>query len=153
MAYATKEAAQQWLQRSKYQIVDLDDELDEMATNTVLPALARRYDISTWVDTSTTPSLVVNLINMLYASYWMRRNTSEDDGAATYCDWLEKRVDALLKGFVSGNLDIPGVPVDESSADVGVPAFWPTNDATQLWFEDPLAEGAAARAFDMQKQF
>lgn len=153
MAYATLQAAQQWLAQTKYQIKGLDAELDTLASNAVLPALARRYDISTWDDTASTPSLVLNLINMLYASYWMRRNTSEDDGAATYCDWLEKRVDTLLKSFVSGMLDIPGVPVDESSADVGVPEFWPTDAATELWFTDPLADGAAARAFDMQKQF
>jgi hypothetical protein len=153
VAYATQQAAQQWLQRTKYQVVDIDDEIDDLAANAVITALTRRYDTTTWVDTASTPPLAVNLINMLYASYWLRRSTSEDDGAATYCDWLDKRADAMIKGLTSGNLDLPGVDPDEDSADVGVPEFWPTQAATDLWFEDPTAEGAAARAFDMQKQF
>lgn len=153
MSYATQNSAQQWLNRTKYTITGIDEELDQVAADTVITLLARRYDTTLWVDTGSTPDMAVNLINMLYAAYWLRRNTSEDDGAATYSDWLEGRVNGLLAGLSTGLINIPGADPSSSTADVGVPVFWPTQDATDLYFQDPQAEGAAARAFDMQKVF
>lgn len=155
MSYVTIAAAQQWLQHSKYNLPDGDPdaELEKLAVDTAFTLLARRYDTTTWINSGTTPPFVLTLVTMLYASYALRRATSEDDGAATYCDWLENRVLKLLQGLATGLIDIPGTDPDESAADVGVPEFWPTDESTGLWFQDPHAEGASARFFDMQKVF
>jgi hypothetical protein len=153
MAYVTEAQVQQWLQATKYNITSLDDELVAHARDVAFSLVSRRYDTSTWVDDATTAEMVLNLMTMLVASYTLRRVIGEDDGGHDYPDWLESRATTLLEQLSTGTISIPGVPTDGNSPEGGVPTFWPTEQATDLWFEDPHAEGAAARAFDMQQIF
>lgn len=153
MAYVTEESVQQWLENTKYNIPGVDDELVETAVDVSFALLARRYDTTVWTDSSTTPRLVLKLLNMLVASYTLRRSVSEDDGQANYADWLEKRALSLLEGLAGGQLEIPGVDPDPGATATEGLEFWPTQDATDLWFEEGDVEGAAAQAFNMQQVF
>lgn len=153
MAYVTQAEVQQWLQQSKYNITGLDSELEAHAVDVAFSLLSRRYDVSPWTDSTTTPGLVLNLITMLVASYALRRAIGEDEGLHDYPDWLESRATSLLEGLADGLLEIPGTDPDPSSAEEGAPAFWPTQAATDLWFDDPTADGGAALAFTMEQIF
>lgn len=153
MAYTTTQKVQQWCQASKYTVDTIPDEFVEEAVDTCFSRLGRRYDTTPWLNEATTPSLVLNLITMLVASYVLRKAFAEDEGAHEYPDWLEGRVLTMLEGISDGLLEIPGTDPDPESAVEGVPAFFPTDDATDLWFDDPTAEGGAARAFTMEQIF
>ena len=142
MAYLELEAVQAWLNQSKYgiSINDLDPQLEKTAFDTVSTPLSSRYDTSTWVDGTTTPDLVLNMMAMLVASYILRKAISEDDGEHDYPDWLERRVLQMVEAIVGKQLDIPGVDPDPNDALNLVPDFFPTDASTQFWKDDPLAE-------------
>jgi hypothetical protein len=153
MAYVTEASVQKWLENHKYNIAGIDDELVETAIDVAFSLLTRRYDTTTWIDSSSTPRIVLKILNMLVASYTLRRSISADDGVANYADWLEKRALELLAGLAGGQLEIPGVDPDPGATATEGLEFWPTQDATDLWFEEGDVEGAAALAFTMQKEF
>jgi|SRR5687768_408978 len=153
MAYVTEKSVQSWLENTKYNLSGLDSEHVETAIDVAFSLLTRRYDTTVWTDDSTTPRLVLKLLNMLVASYTLRRSIMEDDGTANYADWLEKRALSLLEGLAGGQLEIPGVDPDPGATSTEGLEFWPTQDATDLWFEEGDVEGAAALAFTMQKTF
>jgi hypothetical protein len=155
VSYVTLSQVQAWLQINKYdlQVSDVDAEQEQLAADVVLSALTVRYDTDTWVDSSTTPGMVLRMIAMLTASYTLRKAISEDDGIALYADWLERRVQMLIDGIVSGAIDIPGVDPDPNAPASSSIGFFPTDAATQLWEDDPTAEGGAARWFNYQMVF
>lgn len=155
MAHVTVAQVQQWLNSSKYplNLASLPTEQEHGAAEGVFAALEQRYDTSTWVDEATTPSLVRHIIAMLCASSLLRIAISEDDGIAKYCDWLDKRAQTLVDGLVSGALVLVDAPTDPEAPAAASISFWPTQAATDIWEDDPYADGGAARAFDMQKVF
>ena len=155
MAYLALEQVQGWLNTYKYDIsVDEVDAVHEgTAVDSVLPVLEQRYDTSTWTDGATTPPMVVRIIAMLVASFTLRKAISEDDGGASYCNWLERRAQSLIDGLVSGLIDLPGVEPDPTAPAAGSVGFFPTDQSTDLWRDDPHAEGGTALYFDMQRTF
>jgi hypothetical protein len=154
VAYLDTAQVQAWLNEYKYTLVgDPDPQLVQTAVDIVLGRVAYRYDTSTWVDDATTPNLALDIMAMLVAAYTLRRAVSEDDGIATYSNWLERRADKLLDDIVNGTLDLPGVPIDDTAPAALGPAFYPDDASTGLWEDDHNAEGGAARWFTMQQVF
>lgn len=155
MAYLTIEQVQDWLSQSKYPIVteDLTSQLELTAADVVRSGLSPRYDTSTWVNAASTPAFVINLMAMLVASYILRRAIGEDDGEHDYPDWLEGRVLAMIDAVINKQVDIPGVTPDPTAGAEMLPSFFPTDASTNLWKDDPLADGASALAFTMEMRF
>jgi hypothetical protein len=155
VAYVNLAQVQSWLQQDKYDLLPdgIAAEQEGLAANRILATLEQRYNTSTWTDSTNTPAMVSQMIAMLVASYTLRKAVSQDDGIATYADWLEGRVDALLAGLVDGSIDLPGIEPDPNSPGGASVGFFPTEAATHLWMEDPHAEGGAARWFTMQQVF
>jgi hypothetical protein len=155
VAYVTLAQVQSWLQEDKYDVLPsgYSAEQESLAADKILATLEARYATSTWTNSTNTPGMVVRMIAMLVASYTLRKAVSQDDGIASYADWLESRVDLLLAGLISGEIDLPGVDPDPNSPGGASVGFFPTEVATQLWLEDPTAEGGAARWFTMQQVF
>lgn len=153
MAYLQLEQVQGWLNAYKYDVsVDsIDPEQEAAAADQVIPILEQRYDTSLWVDGASTPPMVLRIIAMLVASFTLRKAISEDDGQANYCSWLERRVQKLLEGLVSGLIDLPGVEEDPNAPLSSSIVFFPTDESTELWRDDPYDEGGSALVFDMQK--
>jgi hypothetical protein len=149
------EQVQGWLNIHKYDVgVDQLDPVQEgLAANFVLSALEQRYDTSTWVDEVTTPPMIVQIISMLVASYTLRKAVSEDDGVANYAGWLENRAKVLVEGLINGGLDLPGVDPDPTAPASSSVGFFPTQEATDLWEDDPHDPEGAARHFDSQMVF
>lgn len=160
MAYVTIEKVQGWLQTTKYDVsVDhVDPTQEATAADTVIPILEQRYNTSTWADDATTPPMVIRIIAMLVASFVLRKAVSQDDGIASYCDWLESRANALVEGIVTGAIDLPGVDPDPDSPLGGSTEFYPDQTATDLWESDTggnpfLTSDGAPRYFEYGKVF
>jgi len=155
VAYVTKAQVQSWLQIDKYDLLPdgVNVEQEQLAADKILATLEQRYDTSTWTNSTNTPGMVLRMIAMLVASFTLRKAISEDDGEAVYPGWLEDRVYHLLEGLVTGALDLPGVDPDPNAPAAASIKFFPTDEATQLWKDDPHAEGGAARWFTSQMVF
>ena len=95
---------------------------ESTAADIVLGGVASRYDTTTWVDEATTPSLVLNLISALYASYTYNTTYSENYGDSDYGRQLWSMVDRLLGNIQSGEIDLPITIIDLST-----PGFYPTD--------------------------
>lgn len=153
MSYLDVKKVQAWLQASKYKITTVDPELETAAKDYLFGEFAQRYDTSSWTDETNTPSLVLSTMAMLVASYHLRRAVSQDDGLASYADWLEGRVSKVCESIVSGSTVLPGVTPDADSSLGGGPLFYPTDLSTELYTTDPLNEDSSIRSFTMGMEF
>ena len=159
MSYLVTTDVQPWLNQTKFNVTSVDPTHEQTAVNTVFGKISQRYDTSTWIDSATTPTLILNLLSMWVASVYLRRAASEEDGLTTYADWLEMRADAICDKIVEGAIDIPGVEEDPLTSLGGSSVFFPTDAATQIWEDShefdgsSFAEGAAPRAFTMDQRF
>jgi hypothetical protein len=160
MSYVTLAQVQSWLQQDKYDIqldgILVDQEL--LAADKIIATLEQRYNTAGWTDNTNTPGMVLRMIAMLVASFILRKAISQDDGIATYCDWLESRVDALLAGLIDGSIDLPGVDPDPDAPLSGSIVFYPTDEATQQWEDDTggnpfITSDGAARWFSTGQVF
>jgi len=144
MAYLEANDVQAWLEQTKLTVHEpLDAAMESLHSQRVLGVLATRYDVTLWTDGASTPALVVQLIAMLYAASFYRRQYSEDLGNdPAWPVWLEKTAGDTLALIQSGGINIIDVIVE---VDTGLqqPAFYP-ND---------LADETDPRSFTMSVTF
>lgn len=129
-----KDHVQPWLESTKLTL-EPDDILDEepIASELVRSKLSSRLDVSTWVDVSTTPTLVKQMIGMLVAAWRYNKHYSESDEDAgnPYANKLERMVlgtppdfeDGLIYDILNGTIDL--LDVTEDLTETGTIAFYP----------------------------
>jgi len=93
----------------------------------VLARIGTTYDTVTWVDPASTPQTVRTIISMMFVSWVIDRQYSEDEDLNAFAARLSIQVELLLNGIISGEIELPGVPNTTGS---GQPSFWP-NDTTE----------------------
>jgi len=120
--YLTPERVQQWLEKTSAPVTDIDVMRESTARDVIFGMLVSRYDTTLWVDEDTTPSLVLNLMSALYASYTYNAVYSENYGDSDYGRQLWSMVDKLLGNIQSGEVDLPVLETG-----LGQPAFYPTD--------------------------
>jgi len=135
MARITVHQAQAWSEKTKLPITDLDTDLLTQVENQVLGMLAGGFDTSTWLDSSTTPPIVQQILSMLYVSWFYNRQYSEDqEHVNVYATLLRAEAESLIQGLLDGSITMPGQPESTESA----PTFYPTDasSAQQPTFDD-----------------
>jgi len=135
MARITVQQAQAWSEKTKLPITDLDTDLLTQVENQVLGMLAGGFDTSTWLDSSTTPPIVQQILSMLYVSWFYNRQYSEDqEHVNVYATLLRAEAESLIQGLLDGSITMPGQPESTESA----PSFYPTDasSAQQPTFDD-----------------
>ena len=89
VAHISVGEAQAWAEGTKLTISSLDAALEEHLAEEVLRRLDSPFDVSTWVDSTTTPKLVRTIISKLYVAWLYDRQYSEDietgSAAAALC--------------------------------------------------------------------
>lgn len=143
---------QQWLETTKLTTIAVDAQLEATAAERVLSAVARIYDVTTWVSETTTPSLIRKIIAMLVAAWSYDRQYSEDtvEGSA-YGERLEERAMMLLQGILDGTLDLLDI-VDEPTPTTSGPVFHP-DDSTGRTQQYDAAGHAIGGEFDADTKF
>lgn len=127
MARITVKQAQSWSEKTKLPITELDTDLLTQIENQVLGTLAQGFDTSTWLDASTTPPIVQQILSMLYVSWFYNRQYSEDqEHVNVYATLLRAEAEALMVGLLDGSIIMPGQPI--STADG--PSFYPTDSSS-----------------------
>jgi hypothetical protein len=147
VSYLTANSVQAWLHTAKYKITAVDPELENAAKEIYFGKIGQRYDTSSWLSEDTTPPLVLTVMSMCVAALTLRRAISQDDGLASYADWLDQRADTVCMSIVNGAIELPATINPDSSLGGG-PLFYPNDLSTSL--SDSESSG---RAFTMSMEF
>lgn len=126
MTHITLKEAQAWLETTKLSLSQLDADLESQVATMVIGKLVTIYpvDALTWVDATTTPSIVRKIISMYYCGWYYDRQYSETSDSNDYANRLRRMADDLLDGLIDGSIDIieiPGMPPTSE------PEFFPTD--------------------------
>jgi hypothetical protein len=129
MARITVQQAQSWAESTKLPVNALDVPMLTMIENQVLGTLSAGFDTSTWLDTSTTPPIVQQILAMLYVSWFYNRQYSEDqEHVNVYSTLLRAEAESLIQGLLTGSVLMPGQPNSTETA----PSFYPTDSSSAL---------------------
>lgn len=154
MSYLTDETVNTWLASTKYTIEVVEPELDAAVVAAGFARLSTRYDTTTWTNTATTPDLVITALSMLYAAWFLQRQISDDQMSdQDYPIRLENRAWSMFDGIANDTINLPGVDPDPTLIEGKAPLFFPTDDSTTLWEEDPEDPDGTPRAFSMNQVF
>lgn len=119
--------AQAWAEPTKLTIAALDSNLLDHIEEEVLDQIGSTYDVSTWIDATSTPKIVRTAISKLYVAWAYRRQYSEDtDAGNPYAQKLEDNANMIIEGIIDGSVTIPTVPNQG-----GQPSYYP-NDASSV---------------------
>lgn len=138
LTYLTADRLNQFLPRTKWQLSTTEaadeDELERITSSIVLGTLSRRYDVSTWVGSGSTPSLVLDIMAMYMAGRLFNRQFVEDQTEATeYGNGLVNDALNLLRQIVEELVDVyvsPGV--------LAVERIPPTHEQPLYQASDPV---------------
>lgn len=127
MARITVRQAQSWSEKTKLPVTGLDTDLLTQVENQVLGMLATGFDTSTWLDASSTPPIVQQILAMLYVSWFYNRQYSEDqEHVNVYATLLRAEAESLIQGLLDGSVLMPGQPAS-TEAD---PSFYPNDSSS-----------------------
>ena len=126
MAHITTAEVNAWLEATKLNLSSVDATLEGHSSEIVIDRLAAVFNVSTWVNESTTPKLVRTLISMYYASYIYDRAYADDaTDTSNYAFILRRQADAIIIGLLAGTIIMPEDPV-AATAHID-PAYFPND--------------------------
>lgn len=128
MANIALEEANAWLEPTKLTLPDLDPALEQQVAAQILSRLDTIFDISTWVDENTTPTLVRTIIAMEYVAWTYDKTYSDDAEANAYAALLRQHAEMNLEGILSGAVQLEEVDPNPALS-LGTASFFP-NDAS-----------------------
>jgi len=131
MAHVVVADCQTWLENTKANLTNLDLNLENQISTNVLGRLASSYNdptfgVSTWIDNTTTPQLVKQIIAMIYAGWFYDRQYSEMVAAEgpSYGTVLRNYAETLIEGLNAGTIELAEIQPNEPN--VGA-VFYPTD--------------------------
>lgn len=129
MAYITVADAQAWAESTKLTMSDLDTDLLASVSTVILAKVAGRFDTTSWIDTTNTPSLIRKIIAMEYTAWYINRAYSSDEGLSVYARRLMAMVLDLIAGLLDGGIILTD---DTNPADAlgGTAQFYPTDSSS-----------------------
>jgi hypothetical protein len=157
MAVVTVADVNAWLERTKIAVQSVDPTLETTAIARVFGRLSSMYDVTTWTDASTTPTLVRAMVAMHVAAWTYNRAYTEDspDGSP-YANWLLNEAALWVSQTVDGVLTLTDA-APASTAPTG-PSAYPDDStgASQQYDDSGAAIGgttSAAAKFYMGTRF
>ena len=131
MSRITVQNAKGWVRSTKFNVGDIDTDLCDQIESEVLARISSSYDVSTWLDASTTPSLVRTAIAKLYVAWLYAKAYSEDEETVPeYARALQANAEMLIVGIIDGTINLPdALPSDSGS---GQPSFYPTDASSSM---------------------
>ena len=126
--YLTPQSVLAWSNGDKVTwATTVDASLDSQIASQVLAKAARAFDISTWYDHDTTPSLILSIIAMIYVGRKFQEQYGDDSLNSDYGTALVTDANNMLENLISGDLiliDEDLLPV-EILTGVGTVSFEP----------------------------
>lgn len=127
--HITASMVQTWLEPTKATISAVDPVLEGQISSEVLGRLAQTFTqsvVATWVDTTTTPAVVQQIIAMYYAGWFYDRAFAEvvtDESQTSYGATLRNWASTLLADVIRGAVELADVVTIPNA---GV-TFYPTD--------------------------
>ena len=125
--YLTTESVLAWSNGDKVTwATSVDASLDSQIASQVLAKAARAFDIRTWIDSNTTPKLIVSIMSMIYVGRKFQEMYGEDSLNSDYGTALVIDANNMLENLISGDLliiDEDMIPIESSA--VGSVSFEP----------------------------
>lgn len=134
MSYVTAAECNAWADKNKLDLTTVDSDLEASVVAEIFARVSPAYDVSGWVDNTTTPSLIRKLIAMQYTGWYYLRTYSEDEAPNNYGLLLLGQVSNLLDGIVTGGIVLPEVTVP-SVGGLSEGDFYPNDLSSAM---DPL---------------
>lgn len=104
-SHITTDDLQAWLSEDRHRLNIIADPEEEVGiASGVLSKLATRFDVSTWIDSSSTPLLVRTIISLLVASARLRKVYADQGDESNYADKLEEWANDYIMGLVEGTI-------------------------------------------------
>ena len=147
--HITVAEANAWADKVKLNFGELDSELENAQATQVLSRVSQVYNVSSWVDSSNTPSLIRKIIAMLYVGWYYQGVYSEDDSVNSYGLLLINQAETLVEGIISGAITLTDAA---AGTDLGLslPAFYP-NDASSALKPTDIDSSLGPEKFSMGK--
>lgn len=145
MPWTTVDRINTWLEPKKTSVNDVPQDLELAAKDQVFARMALSYDVTGWTDSGSTPSLVQGIMAMYIAAWFYQRVYSQDADLQAYAMWIINQADILVKGIVSGILDlidVAGAPPTKISKN----DFYP-NDDTEILDPEQAAKFTMGKLF------
>ena len=105
----------------------VDESLDSQVASQVLARVSKAFDTSTWIDTDTTPRLILSIIAMNYVGRKFQEMYGDDSLNSDYGTAIITDANNLLINLLAGDLiltDEDGLPIDPTYS-VGSISFEP----------------------------
>lgn len=133
-AHITTSQVQTWLESTKLTITSLDAGLEAQVSGEVLGRLTETYAqyVPLWVDSSTTPEVVQQVIAMMYAGWAYDRAYAEvvsQTPGPSYGVTLRTWAVALMNDIIRGGVSIAEIEPNQPAV---APVFYPT-DVSSTW--------------------
>ncbi len=131
-AHITTTQVQVWLEQTKLTITSLDAGLEAQVAGEILGRLTETYSQFTplWVDSTTTPEVVQQVIAMTYASWTYDRAYAEIESqtpGASYGVTLRAWAMTLLTDIIRGAVAIAEIEPNQPAI---APTFYPTDTSS-----------------------
>lgn len=133
-AHITASQVQVWLQSTKLTVGTLDAGLEAQVSSEILGRLTETYSafVPLWVDATTTPAVVQQVMSMMYAGWLFDRSYSEvvsQEAGASYGLTLRNWAMSLLLSIINGSVSIAEIAPNQPAV---APEFYP-NDLSSTW--------------------
>ena len=129
-SYLTTQMVQAWVNTGKVTwATTVDAEFANQIASQVLAKAARAFDTSTWYDESTTPSLILSIIAMIYVGRKFQETYGDDSLNSDYGTALVTDANNMLENLISGDLiltNADGDLITTVTDSVGSVSFEPT---------------------------
>lgn len=125
---------QVWLESTKATVSAIDPAMETQISGQVLGQLMQTYAayVPSWVDSTTTPEIVQQVIAMFYAGWYYDRQFSEmvtNEAQISYGATLRAWAQALLQNIITGSISIVEIQPNKPAV---APVFYP-NDQSSTW--------------------
>jgi hypothetical protein len=158
-AHITTSDVQAWLESTKLSVTTIEAVLEADASTEVLGRLDSTYGmyVPLWIDSTSTPQIVRQVIAMYYASWIYDRSYSEvetNEASVSYGAVLRAWAMTLLNDIIRGAVSIVEI---EPSSPATAPVFYPTDASSTedawRWNTDEDDNSLGPAKFGMGKVF
>lgn len=133
---------QPWLEETQLTLTSSDELTEEPIQSEIVKSKLAgcSLDVTAWVDESTTPVLIRQIIGMLVAAQRYNKVYSEtdEDAGNPYANKLEEKGHMLLEGICNGTVDLLDVEDDPATTGSRSISFYPDDDVGAINKEEAV---------------
>lgn len=116
--------------KTKLLFAAVDADLESSVITEIFSQVGQVYNTALWIDTASTPKLLLKIMAMFYVGWYYQKVYSEDDAPNNFGLLLIARGQRLIDGIIAGSVNLPDATVAALIND-DTASFYPT-DASSI---------------------